>query len=46
MDVDPRVGQRVDDLCDHPGGVRKRMVFAFTHPADAITWVAIARITP
>jgi tRNA-intron endonuclease len=28
------------------GGVRKRMVFAFTHAADAITWVAIARITP
>ena len=28
------------------GGVRKRMVFAFTHAAEAITWVAIARITP
>jgi tRNA-intron endonuclease len=28
------------------GGVRKRMVFAFTTAAGAITWVAIARITP
>ena len=28
------------------GGVRKRMVFAFTTAAGAIRWVAIARITP
>jgi tRNA-intron endonuclease len=28
------------------GGVRKRMVFAFTSESKAIHWVDIARITP